>query len=302
MRNHRVRMRTCLAAIVAAAAGLTAATCAKHEAAPPPSNTPARAARLRRVNTLLQRQIELADGKEFYLVLDPEASDLTLMLSGAELQRYPVIELQVGQPRVSWIMRRDPRPWQDVVWSHGELNPPRQIDRLVIQAAPPSKDAAEPEPPPVPPTPEEMYPVPSRYHVRFDEGRSIEVRPLDADQQAGRLTRVRAWWSAKWRDTAAAVFGRNRDGVRLRVVLNPKDAASLYRSLPPAVRLIILSPDRPAVPVQAPRPSSALPPTPTAGKGRGVASESAGQELAAKLGAIEGVEVQRMVFAHAAGR
>ena len=125
---------------------------------------------------------------------------------------------------------------------------------------------------------------------------------MDADQQAGRLTRVRAWWSAKWHDTAAAVFGRNRDGVRLRVVLNPKDAASLYRSLPPAVRLIILSPDRPAVPVQAPRPSSALPPTPTAGKGRGVASESAGQELAAKLGAIEGVEVQRMLFAHAAGR
>lgn len=261
MANHPACMRTCLAVIIVGAAGLSGATCAKHEAAPQPPNIPAQVARLQRANRLLQRQIELADGKEFYLVLDPGASDLTLMLSGAELQRYRVIGLQVGQPRVSWIARRDLRPWQDVVWSHGELDPPRQLDRLVIQAAPPSKDAAEPEAPPVPPTPEEMYPVPSRYQVRFDEGLSIEVRPLDADQQAGRLARLRAWWGAKWHDVVAAVFDRDRDGVRLRVVLNPKDAASLYRSLPPAVRLIILSQDRPPVPAHVPRPSP--PPTPS---------------------------------------
>ena len=189
-------------------------------------------------------------------MLDPGASDLTLMLKGAELQRFPVIGLQVGQPRVSWIMRRDPRPWQDVVWSHGELDPPRQIDRLVIQAAPPGKDAAEPEAPAVPLTPEEMYPVPSTYQVRFDEGRSIEVRPLDADQHAGRFARFRAWWGAKWHDAVAATFGRDRDGVRLRIALSPKDAASLYRSLPPAVRLIVLSQDRPAKPAKAARPPS----------------------------------------------
>ena len=135
----------------------------------------------------------------------------------------------------------------------------------MIQAAPPGEGAAEPEPPPVPPTPEEMYPVPSRYQVRFDEGRSIEVRPLDADRQAGRLARLRAWWGAKWHDVVAALFGRERDGVRLRIVLNPKDAASLYRSLPPAVRLIILSQDRPGVPAQKARPSPAA----AAGKGRG---------------------------------
>jgi hypothetical protein len=266
MTNHRDCVRACLAAIVAGAAGLSVASCAKHEAAPQPLDIPAQVARLQRVNSLLQRQIELADGKEFYLVLDPGASDLTLMLSGAELQRFPVIGLQVGQPRVSWIARRDARPWQDVVWSHGELDPPRQIDRLVIQAAPPSKDAAEPEAPPVPPTPEEMYPVPSRYQVRFDEGRSIEVRPLDAAQEAGRLVRLRAWWSAKWRDTVAAGFGRDRDGVRLRIVLNPNDAASLYRSLPPAVRLLILSQYRPASPGPAPRPSPAPAPSPPTGK------------------------------------
>jgi hypothetical protein len=247
MTNPRLRVRTGLAAIVAVVAGLAAASCSNDEGARPPTATAERAARLQRLNGLLQRQVELAEGKAFYLVLDPGASDLTLMLSGAELQRYPVIGLQVGEPRVFWFGRRESRPWQDVVWSHGELDPPREIDRLVVQAPPPRKDAAEPDPPPVPLTPEEMYPVPSRYQVRFDQGRSIEVRPLDADTQASRLARFGAWWSAKWHDVAAA-FRSDRDGVRLRIALNPKDAASLYRSLPPAVRLIVLPQDRPTTP------------------------------------------------------
>jgi hypothetical protein len=253
MMNRRASVRVSLAALVAVVLGLWAAACARDEGARPPTAMAERAARLQRLNSLLQRQVELAEGKAFYLVLDPGASDLTLMLSGAELQRYPVLGLQVGEPRVFWFGRRDSRPWQDVVWSHGELDPPREIDRLVVQAPPPRKDAAEPDPPPVPLTPEEMYPVPSRYQVRFDEGRSIEVRPLDADKQASRIARTGAWWSAKWHDVVAA-FRADRDGVRLRIVLNPKDAASLYRSLPPAVRLIVLPQDRPTTP--APRPSA----------------------------------------------
>jgi hypothetical protein len=246
MTKPRACLRTCLAVIVAAAAVLSAAACAEDAAAPEREDSAARAVRLQRLNDQMQRQVELASGKDFYLVLDPAGSELTLMLSGAELQSYRVTGLQVGTPRVSWFGRRVARPWQDVVWLHGELDPPREIDRLVFQAPPPTKDAAEPEPPPIPPTPEEMYPVPSRYQVRFDEGRSIEVRPLDADQKASGLARLGAWWSAKWHDVVAALFRKDRDAVRLRLVLNPNDAASLYRSLPPAVRLIVLTNDRPA--------------------------------------------------------
>ncbi len=252
MTNFRAPVRTILAAIVVAALALPGAACRRNEAAGPLPDAEARLAELQRDNSRLQQQIDLAEGKDFYLVLDPAASDLTLMLNGAELQRYPVLGLLVGQPRVSWFARRDARPWQDLVWAHGELDPPRQLDRLVIQAAPPRKDAPEPEAPPIPPTPEEKYPVPSRYHVRFDEGRSIEVRPLDADREAGGLTRLRAWWSAKWHDEIAAVFHRERDAVRLRLMLKPDDAASLYRSLPPAVRLLILTKDRAPAPVRVP--------------------------------------------------
>jgi hypothetical protein len=252
-RAHRARIVVTAACALAVAVPLAA--CRQHEPAVQDAGAESRLARLQRDNRLAQQQIDLAGGKDFYLVLSPTASTLTLLLNGAELQRFHVVGLGVGQPRVAWFAKPDPRPWQDVVWSHGELDPPRQLDRLVIQAAPPGKDNAEPEAPPIPPTPEEMYPVPTRYQVRFDDGRSLEVRPLDTDQQAGRWARLRAWWTAKWHDVSSAVSHRDRDGVRLRLALDPKDAASLYRSLPPAVRLLILPRDQPAAPAPAPAPA-----------------------------------------------
>jgi len=236
--------------------GLAGIGCSTSQPAAPAADAKTHIANLQRSASLLQRQIDLAGGKDFYLVLDPAAGDITLMLSGAELQRYQVLGLQVGQPRVAWMSRPDPTPWQDVVWAHGELDPPRQIDRLVVQAAPPTKEGTE-EVAQVPPTPEEMYPVPSRYQVQFDDGLSIEIRPLDADAQAGRWARLRAWFGAKWHDAREAAFDRDRDAVRLRIALNPKDAASLYRSLPPAVRLIILSGEEAAAPKPAAKPAVA---------------------------------------------
>ena len=65
-------------------------------------------ARLARHTAELERQVELASGKEFYLLLDPATPDLTLMLKGAELRRFPVLGLQTGYPRVSWASRRSP--------------------------------------------------------------------------------------------------------------------------------------------------------------------------------------------------
>jgi len=223
------------------AVGVLAAACTRAPATQKSTDLRTEVARLQRTSALLQRQIELASEKEFYLVIDPAASAVSLMLRGAELQRYPVLGLQIGHSRVSWVGRHDPRPWQGTIWSNGELNPPRQIDRLVIQAAPPGKDVAEPEPAEIPPTAEELYPVPMRYHIRFAGGLSLEIRPREADANAGRWARLWASWSAKWRDVAAAILTRDRDVVRLRMAMNPKDAESLYRSLPPAVRLIVLA-------------------------------------------------------------
>ena len=214
-------------------------------AAAQPVADPARdLARLQRENSALERQIELAGGKEFYLVLDPAVPDLTLMLRGAELHRYPVLGMSVGEPRVGFVRRGGPAAWQGVVFSGGQLDPLRELDRLEI--TPPPPDAEGPstglgtgeQKPVIPPTPEEAYPVPIRYQIRFDRGPSIEVRPREADLTS-RWARLTTWWGARWRDTLAALRPPEDELVRLRVTLAPEDADTLYRSLPPNVKLLV---------------------------------------------------------------
>jgi hypothetical protein len=197
------------------------------------------AARLAARNADLEALVSLASGKAFYLVLDPAKPDLTLMLRGAELRRFPVLSLSVGVPRVAWFRRHDPRPWQGVVWEGGRLDPAREADRVELTVPPPATSDTPPAVP-IPPTPEEAFPVPPRYHVWFGGGPAIEIRPREADASASRWSRVAAWWHARWRDTVAALTSSPDDRVRLRVVLAPEDADSLYRSLPPDTKLLVM--------------------------------------------------------------
>jgi hypothetical protein len=227
--------------------------CGRGPSQPAAAGLAADVARLQRNTALLERQLDLAAGKEFYLLLDPSGSDLTLMLRGAELRRFPVLGLQIGYPEVSWFGRRDLPTWQGVVWSQGELDPPRPTDRIVVTVEQGSKGAEETQPPPIPPTAEEHYRVPPRFHIRLSGGLSVEIRPREADANTGRFARLRAWWGAQWGDVAAAMGSSDGDVVRLRVVLKPNDAESLYRSLPPAVKLLVLAwnPAAPRIPAPA---------------------------------------------------
>jgi len=223
-----------VAALVAA--GAVAAAAAARAGGPAPA---AEAARLARENAGLEALASLASGDAFYLVLDPAKPDLTLMLRGAELRRFPVRSLSVGAPRVAWFRRRDSRAWRGVIWEGGRLDPPRAVERVELTAPPPGASDTPPTVP-IPPTPEEAFPVPPRYHVWFGGGPAIEIRPRDADDSASRWSRVAAWWHARWRDTVAALTFSPDDLVRLRVVLAPEDADSLYRSLPPDAKLLVL--------------------------------------------------------------
>jgi len=204
------------------------------------AGTAAEAARLEAENAGLDALVTLASGKAFYLVLDPAEAVLRLMLHGAELRRFPVQALSVGVPRVAWFRREAPGPWQGVIWEGGRLDPPRETDRVELTAPPPGASDAPPAVP-IPPTPEEAFPVPPRYHIWFGGGPAIEIRPREADASASRWSRVTAWWHARWRDTVAALTSSPDDRVRLRVVLAPEDADSLYRSLPPDTKLLVLA-------------------------------------------------------------
>jgi hypothetical protein len=230
-------MRLCLRVALAALA--LAAFPIRAETVPPDIE------RLRRENFLLQRRLDLANGDKFYLVLDPAASSLKLMLKGAVLQDYPIRGIEAGTPRVAFAARSLPDGWRGRIWERGNLVPPRELDRVEIVAPPPSKNPDEDNAPavPIPPTPEEKYPVPHRYHVRFEGNLSLEIRRVGEQEEktgfwAGIGKSLATWWA-----DVKAVLSRSSpeaDDLRLRILLRPADAESFYRALPPDTRLWVL--------------------------------------------------------------
>jgi hypothetical protein len=225
------------------AVALAAATVAAAALPSGPAPTPGDLARLTLQNDLLQKQLDLAKAKEFYLLLDPQAQKLTLMFHAALLQQYRVEALEVGVPRVVYRTRTDVSQWEGRVWEKGSLDPARELDRVEMQAPPPTKEGTEVEVT-VPQTPEEKYPVPPRYHIRFASGLSIEVRPPDSYAERGFWARVAASFATWFADAKAASRSEPTDTVRLHIVMSKKDAESLYRALPPDTKLLVLPPRR----------------------------------------------------------
>ena len=213
-------------------------------AAPAPSAAPTgdELSRLAFKNDLLQKRFDLANSKEFYLVLDPAGKNLALMYKAALLQSYAVEGLEVGVPQVLYKNRSDASGWESKVWHKGALDPARELDRVEVVAPPPTAEGTEIEVQ-VPQTPEEKYPVPPRYHIRFDGGLSIEVRPPGTDAEGGFWSRLGQRWNAWWADAKAASSGGTADTVRLHVVMSKKDAESLYRALPPNTALLVVPPN-----------------------------------------------------------
>ncbi len=203
---------------------------------------PAALARTARENALRAKQLELASGTDFYLVLDPSGESLRLYLKAAILQTWKVEELEVGAPRIAFVSRGVPADWEGRIWKDGALDPPRDLDRFELVAPPPRPDGTEPSIP-IPPLPEEAFPVPPRYRVVFEGGLAIEVRPPDAGGEVGLFARIGSRVRIWARDFARAVSPAPDDRVRIRLALAAKDAASLYRALPPKTALLILPPD-----------------------------------------------------------
>jgi hypothetical protein len=190
------------------------------------------------VNEQLRRERELAAGGEFYLRLDAEHARLALMLGGVVLDDYAVAALERGVPEVLFVDRRPATGWDLVALSGGRLEPERERDRIEIQA-PPVVEGASPPPPPVPIAAEDSYSVPSAYRIVFAGGVSLEVRSKGAGgRNRSALRRIIDFVALRGADLRTALGLGPRETVRLRVTLDPDDAAALYRSLPPDVRFL----------------------------------------------------------------
>ena len=236
-------------ALARTAQASTAQAASKKTDAPKPVETREEAARLLRRNETLERLASLASVDSFYVLLDPARSRLKLMLQAATLQDYGVLGLEIGGPRVLFFPRPLPQGWQGRIWRKGELSPERELDRkeIVITAL---GDTARADSITtsfgIPQTPDEKYPVPPRYHIRYDGGLSLEVRLPAVNDSVGVVQntfsrRAHAWWA----DLKDALQPSSADRIRVRVILSKDDAKSLYRAIPPNTKLLIL-PSSPA--------------------------------------------------------
>ena len=130
----------------------------------------------------------------FDLVLDDRSSTLTLMFKGAPLRSTPIESAAIGEPRARHGGGGDEPIDLYAIWSGGALYPPRinvreeVVPPPLAAAAEPgtpaehaeqgeflegAEPAAEATPEPVveeveiPKTPEELYPVPVSFEIRF---------------------------------------------------------------------------------------------------------------------------------------
>jgi hypothetical protein len=176
------------------------------------------------------------------------------MLQGVALDDYPASDVEWGVPEVLFVDRSPGADWDAVPFSKGRLEPARERDRLEVVAPTPApsasptgaEPAATPSPPAIPRSAEESYSVPSPYRIVFAEGVSLEVHSKGGgSRNRSVLRRLADATSLRLSDLATALGLGAKERVRLRVRLAADDAASLYRSLPPDVGLVVVSLPRP---------------------------------------------------------
>jgi len=188
-------------------------------------------------NAQLRRQMDLATGDTFYYTLDPVKRVLRFMYQGNLLYERNLLDVEVGTRRGFLGKGAAPKDWAERVWSSGALEPARVSTRLELDAS--SQDyTKQRDENLVPPTPEEAFPAPEVWRIRYAGGMSVEVYGL-AD-----TTHTRPGFfknlSQQFQDSMKAIVSPNSDAVRIRLYLPRPQADMLYRSVPPDSRFTIL--------------------------------------------------------------
>ena len=188
-------------------------------------------------NARLRRQLDLATGDTFYYTLDPVRRVLRFMYQGNVLFERNLLDVEVGTRRGFFGKGAAPKDWAERVWSSGDLEPPRESTQLELDASSQNYKTQRDEFL-VPPTPEEAYPAPDVWRIRYAGGMAVEVHGL-AD-----TTRTRPGFfknlGQQFQDSMKTLVSTNSDAVRIRLYLPRPQSDMLYRSVPPETRFTIL--------------------------------------------------------------
>ena len=167
----------------------------------------------------------LAASGRFYLELNLPASQLNLCHSGVAIATYPVWDVAVGHPRIFFFPTSRAGDWIGEAWTQGHLEPGKVIQRQKIIPG----GSEDVKPGYLPPTLEELIPVPPVYSIQFNDMvalRVISEGELTGAVQEASLSRER------WEEFLGALGFRPADRLRILVHMKGADSASLYRSFP----------------------------------------------------------------------
>ncbi len=179
-------------------------------------------------SVLVQRQA-LAASKRFYLELDLSRKEIRLCHTGATLAVYPVASVEVGFPRRFFLPRKREDLWIGRTWSQGHLDPPAELKRIRIV---PGDETTAPTPGKagvIPPTLDDLIPVPQRYRILFDDGRVLLV-DLKGEVPGARM--ATSPWKIRWREFLEGLGAKPADPLRVRLRMDAATGAALYRSFP----------------------------------------------------------------------
>ncbi len=189
--------------------------------APPPPPAPG--------ERLADERGRLALSNQFYLELAVGAREIRICHSGIAVATYKLDSLAIAYPRVFWVARQDAGPWVDDVWFNAHLDPPKDVKRVRIvpgdTSTIPTPDKADV----IPPTLEELTPVPPVFVIRCDGDRAIHLH-LEGIVP-GAVMKVTDPHS-RWHDFLAALKFRQRDALRLTATIPSAEGAALFRSFP----------------------------------------------------------------------
>lgn len=186
---------------------------------------------------LMQERTRLAADNLFYYELRLGERAIHLCHSGVSLRKYPVQSIEVGQPRFCYLTRESDQPWIQRTWMDGELSPPWEIRRIQII---PGDERTRPTPEVagiIPPTMEEIIPVPADFRLRFKDGLDVWFHLNGSIPYAVRESA--SPWKQRWEDFGESIGFGPASRVRLRVVMDAADGAAMFRSFPQDLTLLV---------------------------------------------------------------
>lgn len=212
--------------------GLSALALAGGDTPPVPSSAPANGAPAAPVlftGRTGPDRTRAAVSNTFYLELALGARELRICHSGVALGTYPMTALTVAYPRILFFPRSHVGDWVDDIWTGAHLDPEKVVQRVKIVPGDTATTPTPDKPGVVPPTMEELTPVPQDFALRCSDDRAIFIH---LEGQIPGSVKQDAVKASRWDDFLEALGLKESEAIRLQATLSAPDGAAFYRSFP----------------------------------------------------------------------